>query len=283
MHATRAALALAAASVIAALPLLGSEESRRITSCDSYQMRFDGDETLRAEQVLDVAGSELAIEAPENGGVRVQGGTGGGFHVLVCKAVADGGRATLDAITARVEGGKLVVHGPDAERWGVHLVVDVPRDARVSVAAENGPVSVLEVTGSVRVDTVNGPVSAVRTDGALQVSAENGPVSIVDASGDVKVKAENGPLSVKLASGSWRGEGLEARTQNGPISLRVPDGYGSGVEVTMSRRAPLTCPDGICAGSQQVEGSRRTVALGEARTSVRLETSNGPVAIRTRA
>jgi hypothetical protein len=296
MTLTRAALAAGSFSALLALPLhagehhrsgslsISSGDAQRIASCDAVRMTFDDAETLRGEQVIELAGSELAIEAPENGGVRIQGSERKGIHVLVCKAVADGGAAALAAVGASVEKERLVVRGPEADRWAVHLVVDVPRDARISVSAENGPVSLLEVAGSVRVDTVNGPVSALRSEGSLTISAANGPVSVVDASGDVKLDVENGPISVKLAPGAWRGAGLDASTQNGPLSLRVPEAYDSGVEVRMSKRSPLSCSAGPCDGARrETLGGTRTVSLGSGATAVRLSTVNGPVAIKTRS
>jgi hypothetical protein len=282
MTLARAAIAVAAMTLIGTLPLRAAKSEHRVTTCEANEMSFDHLPTARGEDRLDVPGKELVVEAPENGAVRLQGGDGAGFHVLACKAVAGGDEASLRAITVGVEKGRLVVHGPDAERWGVHLIVDVPKDAHVSVNAENGPVSVHGVSGSVHVDVVNGPVSACGGDGKLEVSAENGPVSLVDMAGDVKVDSQNGPLTVKLAEGGWRGAGLDARTENGPLSLRVPDSYSSGVEVSMSRRTPLQCSELCDEMREERVGSRRTLALGGARASVRLATSNGPVSIKSR-
>src|SRR5437762_6010289 len=148
MPLTRAALAAVSLSALLALPLyaghgsgslsISSGDAQRIASCDAVRMTFDDAETLRGEQVIELAGSELAIEAPENGGVRVQGADRKGIRVLVCKALADGEAAELAAVGASVEKGRLAVHGGEGRR-AVHLVVDVPRHARVSVPAENGP------------------------------------------------------------------------------------------------------------------------------------------------
>jgi hypothetical protein len=282
MTLTRAALAVATLSLVGTFPLRAARPEHRVTTCESNGMRFDDLPVARGEDRLDVPGTELAVEAPENGGVRLQGGDGPGFHVLLCKAIAEGNAASLKDITAVVEKGRLVVHGPDSERWGVQLVVDVPKGARVSVNAENGPVAVHDVNGSVHVDTVNGPISASGSDGKLEVSAENGPVSLTDMAGDVKVDAQNGPLTVKLAEGGWRGAGLDARTENGPVSLRVPDSYDTGVEVSMSRRTPLACSALCDAMREERSGSRRTLALGGAKTAVRVATTNGPVTIKSR-
>jgi hypothetical protein len=114
-------------------------------------------------------------------------------------------------------------------------------------------------------------------------SAETGPISVVDSSGDVKVEAQNGPVTVKLAEGAWSGPGLDARTDNGPLSLRVPSGYGSGVEVTMSSHVPYQCGGGACEGARDDwDSGTHTVALGGSHVAVRLSTVNGPVSIKRR-
>jgi hypothetical protein len=289
MSATRTAFALATAAVLSQTALASGRsmsisrgDAERIESCAQIRMSFHDAETLRGEQVLDIAGSgPIRVEAPENGGVRVQGWDGKGMRARVCKAVADGDSKDLDEIVLVHEGSRLSVRGPDGDDWSAHLVLDVPNGVDVDVAAQNGPVSLVDVSGRAKVETVNGPLSVVRGSGTFTIAATNGPVSLVDLSGEVSADSQNGPLSVKLAPGRWQGSGLDARTQNGPLSLRVPPSYGSGVAVSMSRRAPFRCSD--CDDARPVEdGGMKTVTLGSEQPVVRLSTHNGPVSIRSR-
>src|SRR5262249_2225653 len=110
MTLARAALAVAAASLLGALPPRPEHPDRghRVTTCDANDMRFDDRPVLRGQDKLDLPGGELSIDAPENGGVRLQRAEGKGFHVLACKAVADGTLEALAAIIVGMEKGRLV-------------------------------------------------------------------------------------------------------------------------------------------------------------------------------
>ena len=55
--------------------------------------------------------------------------------------------------------------------------------------------------------------------GALKGEAENGPISVTDASGDVKLSAHNGPLAVKLAGTRWDGAGLQAEARSHGVRM----------------------------------------------------------------
>jgi hypothetical protein len=261
-------------------------EDARIDSCDSLRMRIDNGPTARGEDVVEVSlkdAPELEVEAAENGGVRLQGWDGPGWRLRACKAVAEEDSAWLSRISLQRDGSRVTVKGPNEEGWFVHVIVDVPKGAQVSARAENGPISIIEVSGKTRVDTINGPVSVVRTRGTLKVEATNGPISIVDSSGDIHVDAENGPLSVKLGEGGWSGAGLEAHTDNGPLSLKMPARYDSGVEVSMSSHAPFHCAAGTCDGARKDwEGGTHTLAFGGGAVAVKLSTVNGPVSIKPR-
>jgi DUF4097 and DUF4098 domain-containing protein YvlB len=169
-------------------------------------------------------------------------------------------------------------------------VVLVPRDAAVDVVSENGPVSAVDVNGDVKIQSENGPVSILRARGKVVVEATNGPIAVTDSSGEVRLEAQNGPLAGKLGEDRWNGAGLDARTENGPLSLRVPERYGSGVEVTMSSHSPYRC-SGACEGARKSwdddrEGwGRQThrVELGAGAAVVKLSTVNGPVSIKSQS
>ena len=102
-----------------------------------------------------------------------------------------------------------------------------------------------------------------------------------DTGGEVKATTANGPISVVLNGTMWDGDGLDARATNGPLTLEVPDDYASGVEVSMSRRSPVSCRSPLCPQEWRERSLDHSsmMALGSGPVLVRLGTINGPVDI----
>ena len=112
------------------------------------------------------------------------------------------------------------------------------------------------------------------------MEAANGPVTLKNSSGDVKIHAVNGPLTIALAGTRWEGKGLEADAKNGPLTLKVPDDFASGVRVETSSHAPFSCRAAACGSARDVRTGDRTRLVefgGDA--SIRISSVNGPVSI----
>lgn len=257
-----------------------------------YDISFDDQDTFRAQEQQTLARSSfstLRIHSLKDSGVAVHGWDRPDVQITVCKAVAAGSQKEADdllrEIKLQVKNGDVTVEGlPDDDDVWVGLLIQVPRGIAMQVSAHNGPISLQDVQGNVDAETENGPISLKHCSGTLDVSARNGPVSLAQGSGKVRLELQNGPLSVELEPKVWQGEGLEAHTQNGPLSLRVPENYGSGVEVESSWHSPFRCRMNACdhaAKDWDNEGRSRSIRLGPsgAPTVVRISTVNGPVSI----
>ena len=261
--------------------------------------RVDSDDRSVArgeeEHTLDPAKFKtLTLDPGHNGGVLLRGWDQPTVKVKVCKAGLGYGKPEAEGAlkTIRVEVGTDSVRSldpPGSESFDGHngtwvqLIVQVPANISTDMTTWNGPLSILNVTGSVSAHTQNGPISFKHSSGTLTAEAHNGPIEVKDSSGKLTISAQNGPLDIELANQNWQGAGLEARTHNGPIDLKVPANYQSGIEVATSGHAPFSCDLKTCNEQSRTwddDGSKK-VHLGAAGQPVviRMSTENGPVSI----
>ncbi len=270
---------------------ISTDDDSPLTSCDQVRVRFSDEggalETVRAEQHLaapKASVSALRVMLPPSAGMTVRGWDSETYDVTLCKAVGareqHDAQALLEGISASLDEGRVSVSGPSSERWMVYLIVRAPKDAVLDLEAENGPISLREITGKITARSQNGSISLKRCSGQVEVSSVNGPIDLEDGGGRHRLTSGNGPVSVKLTSQTWQGEGLEAITANGPLSLTLPGDYRSGVRVRMSGHSPVSCSAEACAQSRRSrQDDSRTIEMGDGDPVVRLETGNGPVSI----
>jgi hypothetical protein len=220
---------------------------------------------IREERMRAPRGS-LRIDGRENGGIAVRAYDGD--DVLIHARVRARARDERDArdIARRVRldlgDGSVRADGPSSGRdqsWSVDWEVFVPRRSDLELETRNGPISVEQVSGRMRLDAVNGPV-VLRGVG-----------------GDVHARTENGPLVVRLEGDRFVGEGLDAETRNGPVTIDVPDGYSARLE-TGTTNGPISV--GMPITVQGRIGRRIETTLGRGGATVRAVTTNGPLVIR---
>lgn len=262
---------------------------RNPSRCSDIDVSFDDENAVRAESTLTIPVSPskaLRLEASADGGVWVIGEDRAEFSIDVCKAASnnDGdGAQLLAGISAANDAGTVRVSGPSRGEWTAHLIVHAPRAAAISVNAENGPVSFAGLSGAVSAEVSNGPLNVVRCSGSVKLNASNGPLSLREISGHLTADVQNGPVSLTLSGSSDSAGSIDVRGENGPLSLKVDPNFKSGVLVTMGDDSPFHCSGDACdRGRREWEdGRRRTFRLGDGEPSVRIETNNGPVSIRS--
>ena len=216
------------------------------------------------------AGQSLTVAASPNGGVSVSGWDRDSVHVIVKVQTHAGDDAEARELAGQLrvvnEGGRLRVDGPSSRRyasWSVSFEVFAPRRVDLDLSTQNGPLSIEDVTGRLRLE------------------AQNGPLSLDGVAGDVQARAQNGPLRVVLTGTRWEGQGLNAETQNGPLDLVVPDGYNAQLE-TGTVNGPIDIGFPITVQGRIGMGRRRriTTTLGSGGTLIRAVTTNGPATLR---
>jgi DUF4097 and DUF4098 domain-containing protein YvlB len=274
-----AAASLAPQGTRGAVQLEAADCSRTRTSFGTSEVAH----AVRHERVPMAIGT-LDVRPGGNGGVRIEAGSGDTYAITACitagaDSVADAQRVA-DAVTLTVAGNRVRVSAPDqARNWGVQLIVEAPRGAQMDVETSNGPIGIRGVEGSITARAVNGPISLADVASSVRAVAVNGPISISGSRGNIDAETQNGPISVDLQGSRWDGE-LNARAKNGPLSLRLPEGFGSGVEVSSSRRSPWNCRIAACSGLPgSSDDEVRTLRMGSGAPAVKLSTVNGPVSL----
>ena len=253
--------------------------------CSRYQSSFGTDEVAYTVQQASVPlGARLDVDPGQNGGVRIERGSGTGYSITAC--IAAGGETAADAqrsaeaVRLQIDGNRVrVTRGSEVRHSSVHLIVAAPSGAQVDAKTVNGPIAIHEVDGSFTARATNGPIALADVTGAVRAVAANGPISISGSGGNVDVETQNGPISVNLQGTQWSGE-LNARAQNGPLTVKVSDDFTSGVEISSSRRSPWNCRIAACrADMSDNDQGVRSVSLGTGAVVVKLSTVNGPVTL----
>ena len=276
---------------ITLVPALSTQRSSgavqlEAADCSRYQASFGTDEVAYAVQHASVpmAGARLDVDPGQNGGVRIQRGSGNGYLITAC--IAAGGETTADAqraaetVRLQIDGTRVrVANAAELRHSSVHFIVEAPPGAQIDAKTVNGPIAIHEVDGSITARATNGPIALANVTGAVRAAASNGPISVSGSGGNLDVETQNGPISVNLQGTQWAGE-LNARAQNGPLTLKVAEDFTSGVEISSSRRSPWNCRIAACrAGMSDGTEGGRSVSLGSGAVVVRLSTVNGPVTL----
>ncbi|MDS0474278.1 DUF4097 family beta strand repeat-containing protein [Natrinema sp. 1APR25-10V2] len=219
----------------------------------------------------------------ENGSVTVEGNQGEEIEVRGHKAApTEDALESLTLETGRSDGHLTVetnrdetpfLIGPDAK---MDLEATVPAGVRLARAeTTNGDVEVSDVTGELVADTTNGRIDVEGVDGALVADSTNGTVHAAGVNGDVRAETTNGSIDVTLAAD---GGDLTADTTNGEVTVRAPSSLDASVSVsTTNGEVSIEGFDGSNVSSDgDVE-----VTLGDGTRTIRIETTNGSVTIRS--
>ena len=228
-------------------------ESRRAVSCEVREYTFASD-------------GDLEIDGGLNGGISVTGWEGTEVRVEARVRAQARDQERADELLENIEvmaGARLVeADGPDTGRregWSVSYHVFVPYATDLELETHNGGISLVDVSGRIR------------------MSALNGGVKVSGAGGDVVGRTTNGGLNVELEGDRWQGEGLDLRTTNGGVTIEIPDGYSADFETAtvnggFSLDVPMTLQGRL--------GRRLRSTLGDGGPPVRVTTTNGGVRIR---
>lgn len=266
-----------ATGALACLALLAApspaDAQRRASEKDwaSDCRRWSGDRDSErycevVESTIQAPGGTLVIDGRANGGVEVFGSTRKDIairaKIQVNARSQERAEAIAEEIKIRSEGGRIFAEGPETRRnewWSVSFEVEVPARMDLDLRARNGGLSVADVTGMLRMETLNGGIH------------------LASVNGDVVAETTNGGLHVDLDGDGWVGKGLDAVTTNGGVHLRVSTGYSAHLETgTVNGGVDIDFPVTV----QGKIGRRITTDLGKGGPTVRVITTNGGVDVR---
>jgi DUF4097 and DUF4098 domain-containing protein YvlB len=143
--------------------------------------------------------------------------------------------------------------GGDGLEAYADMTISVPAGQQVAVYLAAGEAQVMDVDGTIRIDTHSAPVRASGTSGSLIVDVGSGSVDVTSAQGDVDVDTGSGGVDVRTVAGGW---------------LRVDTGSGS----VMASDIDVTDLE-IDTGSGRIEADRVVAA------NVRLDTGSGSISL----
>ena len=262
------ALVVTALLAGAFMPASAQRRSEWEFSCSRNRSSYR-DDHVRAcntvDQTIPIRG-KLLVDSRTNGGIIVIGENRKDIqlHAVIEANARNQSRAEamIEAVRIRTEEGRISADGPDAGRnewWSVNFELHVPMNTDLELMAQNGGISVAEVTGLLRMETMNG---GIHLDGV---------------GGDVTAETTNGGITVGLDGTRWEGRGLDATTTNGGVHVRVPDGYSAHLETATTNGGmeidfPVTVQGRI--------GKRISADLGKGGPTIRVTTTNGGVVIR---
>jgi putative adhesin len=219
-----------------------------------------------SESTMPSPGGALVIDGKTNGGVSVFGSSR--RDVLIRARIQANARTEERAeqiageIRIRTDGGRIWAEGPETARrewWSVSYEVEVPSRSDLDLRAMNGGLSIVDVSGVLRLETTNGGIH------------------LEAVSGDVVAETTNGGMKVLLDGDRWQGKGLDAVTTNGGVSVHIPDGYSAHLETgTVNGAIDIDFPVTV----QGRVGRRITTDLGRGGATIRVITTNGGVVIR---
>jgi hypothetical protein len=151
------------------------------------------------------SGDVLKVRAINEGGVSVKGWDRPFARLTVCKSAEalsqTQAKRALGRINVAVRDGEILTSGPEpnlTETWWVHMILRVPTNSNLDVAAANGGIAIRNMTGRITARTTNGGISLASCTGEHHVTTENGGISLDKMSGRINAVSQNGPISLKL-------------------------------------------------------------------------------------
>lgn len=232
-------------------------------SCEANHWNSGDERTVAESREQHLPAAEnTTIDPGPNGGIRIHGWNNQDVLVKACIHASASTEEDAQALLKQVEivrgPGDLRPDGPsgsDSRHWDVSYEIWMPDKSNIKAHAINGGIAIESLDGQIRFHT------------------QNGGVNLTDVAGDVDGSTQNGGVTVSLNGSTWRGAGLNVKTQNGSVNLRVPEGYSAQVEAsTVNGGMHVDFP-------VQLNGKTLSFNLGAGGPILRTTTVNGGVRI----
>jgi putative adhesin len=220
-----------------------------------------------------MAAGPLTVDAGPNGGIRIEGWDQNSIRVqaMIQANAREEGRAREIAQSVQILAGNghVSANGPERdslgsrESWSVSYRINVPRRNDLDLRANNGGITIRDVSGNIKFDT------------------NNGGVTLADLGGNVRGETHNGGLTVDLAGTRWDGDGIDVETTNGGVTLNIPAAYNAELETrTENGGFRIDFPITVQGELSMHRGIKTT--LGAGGPPVRVRTTNGGLRVNRR-
>ena len=158
--------------------------------CEHFHTRnvtsFPATSRSQEQQDVPLQGIDvLKIHSSEQGGVSIKGWDKPMARLIVCKEAVgfsqQGAQRTLGSINISFRNGEINATGPaidESQAWWVHMILRVPKSARLDVTSSNGGIAIRNMSGRITARAKNGGISIATTSGRIDAATENGPISV---------------------------------------------------------------------------------------------------------
>ena len=164
---------------------------------------------------------------------------------------------------------------PQGRRANIEVIV--PQSSNVHVRAENGTISLRNVTGAVELATFNGAIKAVDVEGVYDITTSNGQIEVDDGRGTFNIRTYNG--GIRFQGELARGTNNRFKTSNGNITTLLEGRPVSlNVDAETSNGAIVMGP-ALSVASATRHNNRLAAVIGDGDTDLTLTTSNGSIYI----
>lgn len=254
-------------SILAAAAWAQNPTENRMSCTDNRYGDKQAHTCKIVEQELASIG-RLAVDAGNNGGVSVHGWSQ--KQTLIRAKIETSAETEADAKALANQvysdniGGKIKASGPRSNNgnawWTVSYEVFVPFKTDLSLQANNGGISIVDVQGR------------------LEFKTNNGGVKLSRIAGDINGETNNGGIHVDLAGTKYDGNQFEVRTKNGGVQISVPNNYSGRIQsetVNGSIRSDFPLPTGTEKRPRAVD-----LTLGGGGPLIHVSTTNGGVSVK---
>ncbi len=181
----------------------------------------------------------------------------------------------------------------DIGNSGASATLHVPEGTILDLRSSNGPITLSGPVGNVKAVTSNGPIVSRGSRGQHDVNTSNGPITIDGGSGSIAAESSNGPIEITSDNAN-----VTARTSNGSIHFTGSLAEGRSELDTSNGNLVITLPanaqfvvdaetsnakisSDFAVTSQDFSDNQLRGTVGsDPGTTLRLQTSNGPIEIR---
>jgi DUF4097 and DUF4098 domain-containing protein YvlB len=279
------AILIAAAATGCSIDVQGSETSTRedkqftVSATEPVDLRiqtFDGAINVRSwerrgpdqssAEALVVnqtqEGNRIVIEAPSPGSRRSVLGFGSWVSQSVNFTVTAPRRLTL------------------AARTGDGLIEVLDLEGTINVNSGDGRIVAANLAGQLQARTGDGSIEIDRVTGRVDADSGDGPIEIAGRLDELTVRTGDGTVRVDATDGSSMKSDWRITTGDGRIALRVPAGFNADVDASTGDGTVRV--DGISGPPQDDERSdrRRVVGrLGSGGATLQLRSGDGSIEV----
>jgi DUF4097 and DUF4098 domain-containing protein YvlB len=246
-----------------------------------------GAETIKEVREMKVAtapGAALSVQTA-NGGIEIVPTDSSEMRIKA--TISAKSKARLDAVhiaasNDAAKGNDVRVDFPPpakGEEEGCSLIIEVPRATNVKLVATNGGLSMSGTAGSASLDSSNGSVTIKGHDGPATVHTSNGSITASAISGSAALKTSNGPVTLHGAA-----QPFQIETSNGPVQVTLAPEFAGIIAMATSNGKVAFPKDAKVesqSGNKGYGNAEAKISIGSGAESSSIQTSNGPVEVKS--